>query len=51
METKVLDIRDSDDIGPLIAEASKFLQQGGLVGFPTETVYGIAANANIAESI
>jgi len=51
METKVLKIHNSDDISPLIAEASNFLQQGGLVGFPTETVYGLGANANIPESI
>lgn len=32
-------------IGNEIAEAKKFLQQGETVGIPTETVYGLAANA------
>ncbi len=29
----------------LIAEAAQIIKQGGLVSFPTETVYGIGANA------
>lgn len=32
-------------IGNDIAEAKEFLQQGETVGIPTETVYGLAANA------
>ena len=51
METKVLKIHESDDFGAAIAEASHVLEGGGLVGFPTETVYGLAANANISESV
>ena len=31
--------------GQAIAEAARILQAGGLVAMPTETVYGLAANA------
>jgi L-threonylcarbamoyladenylate synthase len=36
-------MRDADRGG--IAEAAAILQRGGLVAFPTETVYGLGANA------
>ena len=34
-----------------IAEAVKLLRSGGLVAFPTETVYGLGANALDAEAV
>lgn len=34
-----------------IGEAAKILQQGGLVAFPTETVYGLGANALDAAAV
>ena len=34
-----------------IAEAAALLQRGGLVAFPTETVYGLGANALDAEAV
>ena len=34
-----------------IEEAGKILRDGGLVAFPTETVYGLGANALISESV
>ena len=37
-------IRDGHDPAA-IAEAARVIQAGGLVGFPTETVYGLGANA------
>jgi L-threonylcarbamoyladenylate synthase len=37
-------IRDGHDPAA-IAEATRVIQAGGLVGFPTETVYGLGANA------
>ena len=40
METKVLSTNDED-----IALAGKIIANGGLVAFPTETVYGLGANA------
>jgi len=45
METKVIKV-DSSNLEPgKIAEAAKIVDCGGLVGFPTETVYGIACRA------
>ena len=41
METRLLSADNAGDI----AEAGKILKDGGLVGIPTETVYGLAANA------
>lgn len=44
MKTKYIEIK-KDNIDPrLIAEAADIIKKGGLVIFPTETVYGIAAN-------
>lgn len=34
-----------------IEEASKILRQGGLVGIPTETVYGLGANGIMPEAV
>src|SRR5437867_11332411 len=34
-----------------IARAARILQSGGLVAFPTETVYGLGANALDAEAV
>jgi L-threonylcarbamoyladenylate synthase len=34
-----------------IAEAARILRQGGLVAFPTETVYGLGANAHDAAAV
>lgn len=44
METKIIHITSDHDID-LIKEAAMTLKIGGLVAFPTETVYGIGANA------
>ena len=35
----------------IIAEAADVLQRGGLVAFPTETVYGLGANALDADAV
>ena len=40
MTAKILNVDDHS-----IAEAAKLLQAGDLVGFPTETVYGLGADA------
>ena len=40
MQTLML---QADDEG--IRRAAEIIQQGGLVGIPTETVYGLAGNA------
>lgn len=46
METEILSTNDKD-----IAKAGKILASGGLVAFPTETVYGLGANALNEESV
>ena len=46
METKLIKIKDSNDIQDAeLLEAAQILRDGGLVAFPTETVYGLGANA------
>lgn len=46
MKTKVVRIEDRYHIKDWeLLEAAQILQSGGLVGFPTETVYGLGANA------
>jgi len=39
----------ADEAG--LAEAAAFLKRGGLVAFPTETVYGLGADATQAEAV
>ncbi len=45
MQTKIIKINPNAQEAKLIKEAASILQEGGLVVFPTETVYGIGANA------
>ena len=47
MNTLILDARSSDDI----ALAGHFLRQGKLVAVPTETVYGLAADASNPDAV
>src|SRR5438067_8088901 len=44
MSTAVLDVRQADSL-PELLRAAEVLRRGGLVAFPTETVYGLGANA------
>lgn len=44
MNTKVITCMEDDDKGCL-AEAGSIIRQGGLVAFPTETVYGLGGDA------
>lgn len=46
MQTKLLSTSDDD-----IRYAGGIIKQGGLVGFPTETVYGLGANALDSEAV
>ena len=48
METKIFKVT-KDDLN-ILSEASKLLNDGELVAFPTETVYGLGANAYDAEA-
>jgi len=41
----VIDIRNSEDARDVVHRAVQALAEGGLVAFPTETVYGIGASA------
>lgn len=50
METRLVSI-DEDNIEPeLLAKAGQIIRQGGLVAFPTETVYGLGGDAFNPES-
>ena len=44
METKIA-ITNEDNIKECIKEAAEVIKNGGVVAFPTETVYGLGANA------
>lgn len=51
METKRIKISDTKNINDEeLKEAAQILRDGGLVAFPTETVYGLGGNALDAES-
>lgn len=51
METEVLKI-DPETFSPEILEKpAKILREGGVIGFPTETVYGLGANRNLEEAL
>lgn len=49
MDTKVLKVSDEGNFTAkekkYLEEAAEILKNGGLVAFPTETVYGLGANA------
>ncbi|MCY4022241.1 MAG: L-threonylcarbamoyladenylate synthase [Anaerolineaceae bacterium] len=51
MNTTVLPVNPRYPQAKAIAAAARALQQGGLVAFPTETVYGLGANAMDADAI
>jgi L-threonylcarbamoyladenylate synthase len=45
MPTEILRIHRDKPEGKILARAAQVLRDGGLVAFPTETVYGLGANA------
>ena len=46
MNTKRIQIKDTKNIkDEELLEAARILREGGLVAFPTETVYGLGGNA------
>src|SRR5437868_449226 len=51
MATLVLPVDPVDPCAPVIAQAAAVLRGGGLVAFPTETVYGLGANALEADAV
>lgn len=50
MDTKLV-VADFEDWREAVAEAVEFLQRGEVVALPTETVYGLAADAFNAEAV
>ena len=51
METKVALIKDIKKDGEYLLEAANIIKKGGIVAFPTETVYGLGANALDEEAV
>ena len=52
MDTKICDITKwNNETLEVLDEAGAILRDGGLVAFPTETVYGLGANALDAEAV
>ena len=49
--TQVLKINPDAPEPDILAQAGDILRQGGLVAYPTETVYGLAASAFVVDSI
>lgn len=49
MLTKIVRINEKQPETEKIAEAAAIIRDGGLVAFPTETVYGLGADALLAE--
>ena len=49
--TRILIVKPQAPEPDLIAEAAAVIRAGGLVAFPTETVYGLGANALDAEAV
>lgn len=45
MDTRIVSINESNIDGDLITEAGNIIKTGGLVAFPTETVYGLGGDA------
>ena len=45
MNTKIIRIDKEKELEPQLLEAAEVIRNGGLVGIPTETVYGLGANA------
>ncbi len=48
MQTKVIPISDPANSAEVLTEAAEIIRHGGLVVFPTETVYGLGADATNA---
>ena len=45
MKTKVVKMLENNLNEEALEEAAEVIKKGGLVAFPTETVYGLGANA------
>ena len=45
MDTRIIKIDDVAECGRELMTAGRVLRYGGIVAFPTETVYGLGGNA------
>ena len=48
---KILDLRKTDDPRDLVHRAVQALVEGQVIGVPTDTVYGLAANALCEQAV
>ena len=51
MVTEIVCVEDRSDVAAELRRAGEILRRGGLVAFPTETVYGIAVAATIPAAV
>ncbi len=51
VETKVFDIEHEDPNIDILSHAMMVILEGGIVAFPTDTVYGLAADATNSEAV
>ncbi len=51
IKTQILRVASTPIVQDIIAQAAAVIRRGGLVAFPTETVYGLGANALDAEAV
>ncbi len=51
MDTKIYNLEKVDNLEDVYKEAGKIINDGGVVVFPTETVYGIGADATNEEAV
>ncbi|MCR2032914.1 L-threonylcarbamoyladenylate synthase [Anaerofustis stercorihominis] len=51
METKIYDLTKEDNLTEIFSDAASVINVGGTVVFPTETVYGLGANAYDDEAV
>ena len=51
MGAHIIKVDPSGDYGEAVRKAGKVLREGGLVVFPTETVYGLAARADLPKAM
>ena len=51
METKIYTITDPEKDRDKIVEAAEVMKNGGIVAFPTDTVYAVGASINCEEAV
>lgn len=49
--TRIIHVADEAGERPELDEAARVIEEGGLVGFPTDTVYGIAVREDDSEAV